>query len=470
MKRLWVAGRLGRHNGKRRRLGLRARVTVAFAVGAAALSATLAGTTYALVHHYLLSQRQTSAIRQTITNARLVRQDLATNTRDVADVLSTVTPAGDTRSIVLRDGRWFSTSVSVRGSSLPSSLTSSVVGGTPAYQRITLLGSPAVAIGIPIPSIGVDYFEIHSLSELQSTLNLVAAVEGLVALFIALGGAALGRWASGRLVRPLNDVTSVAKAISSGDLQQRLSEERDPDLEPLAQSFNQMVEALQLRIEREIRFTSDVSHELRSPLTAVETSAEVMSMFRSCLPPEGEQALDLLRLEAGRFSVLVEDLLEISRMDAGAAQLAMEPLELREVVAFAAAGRPRSVAVEIEPGAAALTVRADKRRLLRVLGNLLDNADRHGGGAVAMAVRRRQGWAEVTVDDAGPGVAPDERDRIFERFYRGSGPASVRRGGGSGLGLALVAEHVRAHGGVVGVDDRPGGGARFFVRLPVADA
>ncbi len=470
MKRAKVAGWLRRRNGKRRRLGLRARVTVAFAVGAAVLSATLAGTTYALVHHYLLSQRQTSAIRQTITNARLVRQDLATNTKDVANVLSTVTPARDTRSIVLRDGRWFSTSVSVRGSSLPSSLTSDVVRGTPAYQRITLLGSPAVAIGIPIPSIGVDYFEIHSLSELQTTLNVIAAVEGLVGFFIALGGAALGRWASGRLVRPLNDVTSVAKAISSGDLQQRLSEERDPDLEPLAQSFNQMVEALQLRIEREIRFTSDVSHELRSPLTAVETSAEVVSMFRSCLPPEGERALDLLRLEAGRFSVLVEDLLEISRMDAGAAQLAMEPLDIREVVAFAAAGRPQPVAVDVAPGVEALTVRADKRRLLRVLGNLLDNADRHGGGAVAIAVRRRHEWAEVTVDDAGPGVAPDERDRIFERFYRGTGLASVRRGGGSGLGLALVAEHVRAHGGVVGVDDRPGGGARFFVRLPVVDA
>ena len=453
---------------RRGRLGLRARVTVAFAIGAATLSAVLAFTTYGLIHHYLLTQRQTSAIRQTYTNARLVRQDLRTTNPDVAGVLASVTPATDTRSLIYRNGRWFSTSVGIGGQSLPGTLTSRVLAGAPAYQRFTVRGSPAVAIGIPIPSIGVDYFEIHSLAELQSTLDIVAVVLAVVAVAIALGGAAVGRWASGRLIRPLRDVAEVARQIGAGRLEQRLTDAHDRDLEPLVRSFNQMVGALQLRIERELRFTSDVSHEMRSPLTAVRTSAEVLSMFRSCLPTEGERALDLLELETGRFSAMVEDLLEISRMDAGAIELAMEELSIGELVRYAVEVFPEAdVPLVVETGATHAVVHVDKRRLLRVMANLLDNAQRHGGGPVGVRLDVVDGYAEVAVDDAGPGVPVDERARIFERFYRGAGEASVRRDGGSGLGLALVAEHVRVHGGEVVVKDRPGGGARFTVRLPL---
>ena len=453
---------------RRTKLGLRARVTVAFAVGAAALSAILALTTYGLIHHYLLSQRQASAIRQTYTNARLVRQDLGTANPDVADVLSSVTPATDTRSLIFRKDRWFSTSVGIGGKSLPDSLTRRVLAGVPAYQRFSVRGTPAVAIGIPIPSIGVDYFEIHSLAELQATLDIVAVVLAVVAVAIAFGGAAVGRWASGRLIRPLHDVAAVAQAIGAGRLEQRLTDAHDPDLEPLVRSFNQMVNALQLRIEREVRFTSDVSHEMRSPLTAVRTSAEVLSMFRSCLPTEGERALDLLELETGRFSAMVEDLLEISRMDAGAIELAMEELSFGELVRYAVDSFSESdVPVVVESGAEDVLVHVDKRRLLRVMANLLDNAQRHGGGAVGVRLAAVEGRAEVTVEDAGAGVPVEERARIFERFYRGAGEASVRRDGGSGLGLALVAEHVRVHGGDVVVGDRPGGGATFTVRLPL---
>lgn len=459
----------GDRRSGRTKLGLRARVTAAFAIGASTLSAVLALTTYGLIHHYLLAQRQTSAIRQTYTNARLIRQDLSTTNPDVADVLSSVTPATDTRSLIYRHGRWFSTSVGIGGRSLPDSLTSSVLAGSPAYQRFSVRGSPAVAIGIPIRSIGVDYFEVHSLAELQTTLDTVAVVLAVVAVAIAMGGAAVGRWASRRLVRPLHDVAEVAKQIGAGRLEQRLVDAHDPDLEPLVQSFNQMVDALQLRIERELRFTSDVSHEMRSPLTAVRTSAEVLSMFRSCLPTEGERALDLLQLETGRFSTMVEDLLEISRMDAGALELAMEDVVLSELVRYSVGVFPDAQpSLVIEPEAESTVVHVDKRRLLRVMANLLDNAQRHGGGPVVVRLAVVTGHAQITVDDAGPGVPVEERPRIFERFYRGAGEASVRRDGGSGLGLALVAEHVRVHGGEVVVDDRPDGGARFIVRLPLA--
>ncbi len=440
---------------------------MAFALGAAVLSGALAGTTYALLHHYLLAQRQTSALRQSYASARLVRQDLNASGTDVAQVLSSLTLNNSTRSFVYRGGRWYSTTVSVGKSSLPKSLTDAVLRGRPAYQRVDMAGSPAIAIGLPLPAISADYFEVHSLAELQTTLDTAAVVLALVALLIALGGAALGWWAGVRLVRPLREVTGVAEAISSGELDRRLSGPNDSDLAPLVGAFNRMVGALQERIQREQRFTSDVSHELRSPLTAVETSAEVLAMFRSCLPAEGNKALDLLMLETGRFSGTVEALLEISRMDAGAAQLAMEDVELRELLQFAIdTHESGQVPFVVEPGAGDVAVHADKRRLLRVVANLLDNADQHGEGVVQVRLGRTGDWAQITVEDAGPGVAEGERARVFERFYRGSGPASVRRGG-SGLGLALVAEHVRVHGGSVEVSDRPGGGARFIVQLPV---
>lgn len=463
---LWRLGR--RHRGYERGLGLRARVTVVFAFGAAALSATLAGATFGLVHHYLLSQRQTSAIRQSYANARLVRQELGAGGVDVADVLSALAPGTSTRSLVYRGGRWFSTSVSVAHGVLPASLTSVVLGGAPAYQRVEIDGQPSLAVGIPLPAVGGDYFEVHQLSELQTTLDTVAAVLVLVAVVMALGGAAVGRWASGRLVQPLRDVAGVAEAITAGSLDQRIAGGRDPDLEPLVRSFNEMVAALQGRIDREQRFTSDVSHELRSPLTAVETSAEVLSMFRSCLPPEGEKALDLLQLETGRFSQMVEDLLEIARMDAGAAQLRMERLSVLELVEFAAGVYGRGpLPVRVSASAAYAQVLADKRRMLRVLSNLIDNAERHAGGALAIVADRVDDSIEISVEDAGPGVPVEDRGLVFERFYRGGGEASLRGRGGSGLGLSLVAEHVRAHAGTVTVTDRDGGGARFTVRLPM---
>lgn len=450
-------------------LGLRTKVTLAFAVGATMLSALLAVSTYALAHHYLLSQREASALRQTYANARLVRQDLNATGSDVTNVLSALTPGGTTRFLVYRQGRWFSTSVAVGRSALPPSLVRVVLSGKPAYQLVTVANAPALVVGIPLSSISSFYFEVHILSELQTTLSTLALVLGLMALLIALGGAGLGWWASGRLLRPLREMAVVAEDILGGELDRRLTPSPDADLAPLVTAFNQMVGGLQDRIDREVRFTSDVSHELRSPLTAVETSAEVLSMFRSCLPTEGNRALDLLMLETRRFSGTVETLLEISRMDAGAAELAMEDIDLDELLRYSVSV-PETAApapLVFAPGSEHIVVHADKRRLLRVMTNLLDNARQHGGGVRRVVVERSGSHVFVSVDDDGPGIPLRERSRVFERFYRGEGPASVRRGG-SGLGLALVEEHVRVHGGSVEISDAPGGGARLTIRLPVA--
>jgi signal transduction histidine kinase len=229
-----------------------------------------------------------------------------------------------------------------------------------------------------------------------------------------------------------------------------------------------MADRLQERIEREARFTSDVSHELRSPLTTLSTSIGVLEARRDDLPPRSRQALDLLAAELRRFQRMVADLLEISRFDAGSAELSLDEVRVDELVQHAVqAGGNGSLPVEIAPDVAGLQVSVDKRRIERVLANLVENAAVYAGGVTRLAVEATGTKVRLIVEDAGPGIPTESRQRIFERFFRGSASGRRGAGDGSGLGLALVAEHVRLHGGRVWVDDRPGGGSRFVVELPI---
>jgi signal transduction histidine kinase len=167
---------------------------------------------------------------------------------------------------------------------------------------------------------------------------------------------------------------------------------------------------------------------------------------------------------------MVEDLLEISRYDAGVAELELEEVDLRDLVRHALGRAGDGVPLDIGNGAEAALILGDKRRLERVVANLIENATAYGGGATRVGVARVNGFVRVTVEDQGAGVPGAERAKVFERFFRGS--ASGRRGAGSGtgLGLALVAEHVRLHGGTVWVEDgQDGRGARFVVELPAVE-
>jgi signal transduction histidine kinase len=180
------------------------------------------------------------------------------------------------------------------------------------------------------------------------------------------------------------------------------------------------------------------------------------------------RSLDLLAREVDRFEHLVQDLIEISRFDAGVVQASSEEVFLGELVLHAIDALPdRNVPVEVTASATDAVVRADKRRLEQVIVNLVANARQHGGGVDRLRIEADDDVARIIVEDRGPGVAPEDRDRVFERFYRGR--HTGRATGGVGLGLALVAEHARLHGGRVWVEGRDdGGGARFVVELPVA--
>jgi signal transduction histidine kinase len=346
-----------------------------------------------------------------------------------------------------------------------------VAGGRPAQQRFVVDGEPWLAVGVPIPRVDAEFFEAFSLAETERTLDTLSYSLLGAALLTTMAGAAVGRWASARVLRPLRSVSDAAAAIAAGALDTRLVSPPDRDLAPLAASFNSMVDALSDRIEKDARFASDVSHELRSPLTTLSTSLDVLQARRDELPPRSQAALDLLDADVRRFRRMVEDLLEISRFDAGVAELEVEEVDLRDLVRHTIAAQPggEDVPVRVHAEGGSPVVLGDKRRLERVVANLVENAAAYGGGATAVEVERENGKVRVAVEDAGGGVPALERTKVFERFFRGSASGRRGTGGGSGLGLALVAEHVRLHGGDVWVEDGPGGvGARFVVELPAA--
>jgi signal transduction histidine kinase len=293
------------------------------------------------------------------------------------------------------------------------------------------------------------------------------------AIVTTLAGAGLGWWAARRVLRPLNRVGAAARDIARGELATRVEAGDDPDLAQLAGSFNEMAAALEQRIERDTRFASNVSHELRSPLTTLSASITVLENHRDDMPERARAALDLMVADVNRFRQLIEDLLEISRFDAGVMHLDLYELRVAELVMQAVgASTDADIPLDIDWQLAGVMVEADKRRLMRVIANLIDNAAKYGGGASRVELRQVDDKVQIAVEDDGPGIPHEDRHRIFDRFSRGLSAGDRRTSGGEGvgLGLSLVAEHIRLHKGRVFVEDRPDGksGARFVVQLPAA--
>lgn len=460
----------------RRSFGLRARVTLFFSIAGLISSVALAAVTFIVARNYLLDQRQSVAQSQTLVNARGVRDELRTRRDEANAVVQAVRTDGSSGFAILHldeDDRYFAQpGVRVNQDVIPTDLRANVQAGGAGSQRAELDGEPYLVVGVPIADAEAQYFEGFPLSDVERTLRLIATSVAIGAAISTFMAACIGWWASRRLLRPLSRVADVATKLASGGLDTRLPPEDDPDLDRVAQSFNDMADAMQARIHREAQFASDVSHELRSPITALTAAVEVLDARRADLSDRSQQALDVVVSQVRRFDQLVLDLLELSRLDAGAPDLHLEEVSLPDVVRRIASRYGfGDVPIEAGPGADR-PIRIDKRRLERIVANLLDNARQHGGGPLRMTLNSIAGQngdepaIELAVEDAGPGVAMSERNRIFERFARGT---AARHRIGTGLGLALVAEHAQSHGGRAWVDDRPGGGSRFVVSFPAGD-
>lgn len=448
-------------------MGLRTSVTVAFALGALALSAALAFGTYFSARHFLIDQRERTALRQAYTDAARVRDSLLSSGAQVSDVLGSISQPTGTTILLHRDDRWYSSSLDDSGARATAAVREIVASGSAAVGWTDVTSPAAVVVGVPLPSVDAEYYEVAVASELGSTLRTLGLALAICAALTTVAGALLGRAASRRVLAPLGDVTSAAVRISSGDLDARLDPTDDPDLAALVGTFNHMVDALRERIQQDTRFASDVSHELRTPLTTLTTSLSVLESS-SDLPPTAQTAVGLMSAELDRFRRALQDLLQLGRLDASVQDSDPATVEVVELVrqALLASGRlPSLLAVTSEQVPVPL-VTVDRTLVLRALTNLFDNADTHGGGLVEVRVVERGGYVDLLVADDGPGVDDEDRERVFERFARAGGR---KAGTGSGLGLSIVERIVRNHGGSVWCASRPEGGACFVLRLPVTE-
>lgn len=478
----------------RRPVRLRTRITVSFAFIAALASLIMSISTYSLARRNLLQQRERSSIQSAYVHARALQAALTSQSTDkgeLSDALNSLGvgsgsaaiirmptseptehgsgPAVDEDALVSQ-----STRSEIVLDDVPMSLRADVDDGDPAMIRTAVGKETMLVVGLPLPSLEASgrigsYYEIVSLEDISSTLNTITIVLLITMIGTTVLGTALGWWISRGVLRPLGSIGLAAEAIASGRLGTRLEETSDPDLAKLVDTFNHMASNLEDRIERDARFTSDVSHELRSPITTLTASMGVLEARRDDIPDgPARAAIDLMTADLERFQQLVEDLLEISRYDSGAIRLELSEVRITELVDATLASRHTRIPVQVEAGLEQAKVRVDKRRLSRVLANLLDNADKYGDGATGIEVSRSDDHVRIAIEDAGPGVPESDREVIFDRFARGS--AAGRRSassGGVGLGLALVSEHMHLQGGEVWLEDRPDGGpgARFVIEV-----
>ncbi len=446
-------------------MGLRTSVTVAFALGALALSAALAFGTFFSARHYLIDQRERTALRQAYTDAARVRDSLLSSGAQVSDVLGAISQPTGTTILLHRDDQWYSSSLDDSGARATTAVREVVASGSAAVGWTDATSPAAVVVGVPLPSVDAEYYEVAVAAELSSTLRTLGLVLAICAALTAVAGALLGRAASRRVLAPLGDVTSAAVRISSGDLDARLDPTNDPDLAALVGTFNHMVDALRERIQQDTRFAADVSHELRTPLTTLTTSLSLLKSS-SGLSPTAQTAVGLMGAELDRFRRALQDLLQLGRLDASVQDSDPATVEVVELVrqSLLASGRPASLLVGSTEQHTRAWVRIDRTLVLRALTNLFDNADTHGGGLIEVRVIERVGYVDVLVADDGPGVDDEDRERVFERFARAGGR---KAGTGSGLGLSIVERIVRNQGGSVWCASRPLGGACFVLRLPV---
>jgi len=449
------------------RPGLRARIVAYFSLATFIGVLILSVVTFAATRNYLVDKASSSAREQALANAQLVRTLVGASRTDAGEVVTDLrTQPGGYAVLHLGTENLFYAQAPLRftQSNLPTDFVSQAIDGRSGVQRVNFLGQPYEAVAIDIPAIDATYFEVFPINDVADTLGTIRSILVVAVLAITIAAGLIGFLLSGNVLSPLRRVSEAATTIAEGSLATRLEPEPDPELQQLVESFNGMADAVQERIEREERFASDVSHELRSPITSLGAAVEVLKGRADELSDRNRQALDIIATQVRRFDRTVLDLLELSRLDARAGQDNREELHLTALVERIASRHGYgSILVVSDLGDNDL-VSLDRRRVERILLNLLDNARDHAGGASEILLSSDEsGKLLLIVDDNGPGIGVSERERIFERFARGT---ASRNSVGSGLGLAIVSEHAKALGGRAYVDTSPSGGARFVVTIP----
>ena len=376
-------------------------------------------------------------------------------------------------------------SAAIEDGSLPDDLAEAVRAGPGTFWRysdLSLLGSsvvdPSVVVGsqLRVPGSGDTYalFYLFSMQDQQETLSLVrrALMLGGVAMVLMVGAVA---WlVSRQVLDPVRMARRIAERYASGHLEQRMHVSGEDDIARLSNSFNQMAASLQSQIRRlenlsrlQQRFVSDVSHELRTPLTTVQMASEVLFDARERFDPVTARSAELLKGELDRFESLLSDLLDLSRFDAGAAQLELSTVDLariaRDAVDDAEIVR-KGIKVRLHGVSRPAIVEADIRRIHRIVRNLLANAAKYSqSDVIEIEVAQNDECVSFAVRDFGVGLSGDENIRVFDRFWRAD-PARAQ--GGTGLGLPISREDAALHGGTLEAWGRPGVGTEFILTIP----
>ena len=370
---------------------------------------------------------------------------------------------------------------------IPNTLRDFVKAGQVSYQYATVhtdgFSGPALIVGSPTPSTSavtnLELYLIFPLNNEESTITLVRgtmATGGVVLLGLL---AAIALLVARQIVLPVRSASRIAERFAEGHLTERMPVRGEDDMARLAMSFNDMAESLHRQITQleefgnlQRRFTSDVSHELRTPLTTVRMAADLIHDHAEELDPSLRRSIELMVDELDRFEGLLSDLLEISRHDAGVAELAVEAIDLRSTVKSAldnvghlAEDAGVELIVDMPPDG--IIAEVDPRRVERILRNLIANAIDHAERKpVRIRMAADDDTVAVTVRDYGVGLRPGEEKLVFSRFWR-SDPSRVRRSGGTGLGLAISIEDARLHQGRLEAWGEPGKGACFRLTLPL---
>ncbi|MET0135264.1 MAG: HAMP domain-containing sensor histidine kinase [Kibdelosporangium sp.] len=461
-----------------RRWGLRTRLLLAFAALCVLTAAAVAGGIYIKARDVILQKAQDAAVL-TMTE-RVSRffpiRSLPLSQDELAEISGAV--ADRTNSAVVLSGGRKSLS-SLDPDSLPAELLREVRAGRVAWQRVERHGEPVLIIGTQLTfkqpnrvsrASGVEIYVVRSLKPEQDSIAQLATrawlIGGLALAFAML----LAVLAARGVLRPVRQLHQAAHRLGEGDLTTRLRVRGSDELADVARTFNDTAAVLEhqvselRRMEADARrFVADVSHELRTPLAAMAAVTDVLDEEAPRLPGDAGRAARLVSQETKNLTRLVNDLIEISRFDSGAAALTLDDIDMAE--AIQASLRTRGWLDQVETDLPrGITARVDPRRLDLVIANLAGNALRHGAPPVRIRLRAEPGWVTVEVGDQGPGLGPDVLPHVFDRFYKADTARS--RSEGSGLGLAIAWENARLHQGTLLAANASGGGAVFTLRLP----
>lgn len=451
------------------RVRLRPRLIVTIALATIMSLVALTATTYVLVRQENLERATDAALDQTRTNLALVVDLLDTPTTSaVTEVNYQLERVGRFEIVADVGGEIVRSQVGFGRDAVPPRLRDP--GGSPVHSAATVDGQRYIVVAAEaLPEL--DYYFFFPLDRVLRNLGTLLRVLVLTTLClsaVAVGAAVI---AARPLLRPVDRTAQAARSLAAGVLEARVPTQGPDEFADLVDDFNDMAEALQRTIDRlatlessHRQFVADVSHELRTPLTVLTTAADLLEPGVGELRGPQRRAAELLIGEVQRLNAMVDDLMEISRLDAGAAAVDLDRVDLGVAVAAVLRHRGWADDVEIRTPRGDMRIVTDRRRLHAILSNVVGNALEHGAPPVTVSVAARRSELVVSVDDAGLGVPVFHRERIFERFHKVD-PARTRHHG-SGLGLAIARDNARLLGGDLVLDDSPTGGARFVLTLP----